>query len=184
MRQVARKVALENSRLRALLATRGVGNEDVDRYLSSFDDGESTGFNTMELGLGKDGMVGVAAAPLTPASTPASALDTLAVVAERQACCDPGVQCSPTDGRDTFPYLGHSSGPEPRPSGLPPSPSSADPRASHLEMSCTAAAQIMASMYQNGNKDLAKQALGCSESEECLVKNTFVFQLLDGAETG
>jgi len=51
-------------------------------------------------------------------------------------------------------------------------------------MSCTAAAHIMANMYRDGNNELAREALGCSGPEECLIKNTLVFQLLDSAETG
>ncbi|KAK3901353.1 hypothetical protein C8A05DRAFT_34958 [Staphylotrichum tortipilum] len=184
MRQVARKVALENARLRALLASRGVTQEDVDHYLASSSDGESGVLHTIDPALGKDGMPGIAPAPLTPASTPASALDTLAVVAEREACCGPATHCSPDDSQHISPHFPQPSYPEPSVQGQPPSPRSENAAASHLEMSCTTAAQIMASMYQDGNKDMARKALGCSGSEECLVKNTLVFQLLDSAETG
>ncbi|SPQ26251.1 b5e770e3-ee4e-4a3d-8d25-bc88b3d64abd [Thermothielavioides terrestris] len=41
MRQAARKVALENARLRSLLASCGVSAAQVDHYLASFDDRES-----------------------------------------------------------------------------------------------------------------------------------------------
>ena len=39
MQRAARKVAEENSRLRNLLASRGVARDEVDAYLRSFDDG-------------------------------------------------------------------------------------------------------------------------------------------------
>jgi hypothetical protein len=42
----------------------------------------------------------------------------------------------------------------------------------------------MANMYRNGNSELAREALGCSGPEECFVKNTLVFQLLDRGEGG
>ncbi len=196
MRQVARNVALENSRLRSLLASRGVTTEEVNHYLAIFEDQTSESLpTTASLLAPQTNKAGTLPLPPNrsgssrperdvPKGASAPALDTLAIVADAstwQTCCGPATQCSPADGRD-----GQGSVAEPsrgRPSSPPLSPNTPN-ATSHLEMSCTAAAQIMANMYRDGNKELAREALGCSGSEECMVKNTLVFQLLDSAETG
>ncbi|KAL2147932.1 hypothetical protein VTI28DRAFT_3410 [Corynascus sepedonium] len=195
MRQAARKVALENSRLRSLLASHGVANEEIDHYLASFDDQASRCLPTTALVPQTD-----EAGPLllmsnlglsrperdVPNGASTSTLDTPAVATDasvRQTCCGPTTQCSPADERDV---QAHGAEPSPQGGAASPSPSSLIPSttASHLEMSCTAAAHIMVNMYRDGNKERAREALGCPGPEECLVKNTLVFQLLDSAETG
>jgi hypothetical protein len=114
---------------------------------------------------------------------PTSALDTLAVAAgadSLQSCCGPITQCSPAVAGDaiTLPQAQLCS--RPAESAPPdPIPKTPTPTASHLEMSCTAAARIVASMYKDGSEELAREALGCSGPDECLVKNTVLFQLLD-----
>ena len=198
MRQVARNVALENSRLRSLLASRGVTADEVNQYLTSFDKQTSGGLPvTTSRPAPQTNKTGPP--PFAPhrsdlsrperdtskGALSAPALDTLAVVADasmRQTCCGPKTQCSPADTRDV---QGHVAEP-PRGRTAPPSPSPSPPStaSSHLEMSCTAAAQIMANMYRDGSKELAREALGCTGPEECMVKTTLVFQLLDRAETG
>ncbi len=106
MRQAARKVALENSRLRSLLASRGVTDEEVNRYLASLDNQASGGAPATALGVRAD------ATDLPPPvsdsdllrpvrdgvphnGTAACALETLAAAADiadvsvQQACCGP-----------------------------------------------------------------------------------------------
>ncbi|KAK3298713.1 uncharacterized protein B0H64DRAFT_80957 [Chaetomium fimeti] len=200
MRHAARKVALENSRLRALLASRGVTDEELSSYLAQFDDQPSGPLPTAALTPPTD-----EASPLparsdshsgssranrdVPDDESASGLKRLAVAADttpRQTCCGPTTRCSAIDGRDVQEPAAQPSPPadqanQPSPS---PSPNTPNTTGSHLEMSCTAAAQIMANMSRDGNKELAREALGCTGAEECLVKNTLVFQLLDSAEAG
>jgi len=195
MRQAARKVALENSRLRAFLASRGVTNEEVSHYLASFDDQASGCLPTMALApQSSEASLRPLVADLglwhperdMPRCASPPALDTRAVAADanvRQTCCGPATQCSLADERDVqglvaepFPRAGAAS-----PSLSPLLPSTTAP---HLEMSCTAAAQIIANMCRDRDKELAREALGCSGPEECRVKNTLVFQLLDSAERG
>ena len=203
MRQVARNVALENSRLRSLLASRGVTTEEVNHYLAIFEDQTSGSLpTTASLPAPQTNKAGPLPLPPNrsgssrperdvPKGASAPALDTLAIVADAstwQTCCGPATQCSPADGRDgqgsvTEPSRGRPSSPAPSPN-TPNTTASTPNSTSHLEMSCAAAAQIMANMYRDGNKELAREALGCSGSEECMVKNTLVFQLLDSAETG
>ncbi|KAK4101128.1 hypothetical protein N658DRAFT_496829 [Parathielavia hyrcaniae] len=305
MRQAARRVAIENSRLRALLSSRGVTSEQVDQYLASFDSQPSADVPTMALASrpqevpnpgplhqhrprqsqlhqndressysahsssgpygGEPGMAASQPSPHTnstgqpssaqpspaddsagfdesasvcyPSNHPISALDTLAVVADasiRQTCCGPTTQCTPAgDGLvsghvssraeptlggggvgdvrktccgpttqctpvDDGAVEGHvpprteptsnggCGGRDGAPSLESPMPDSTDsPSAattgSHLEMSCTAAAHIMANIYRDGNEERAREAMGCSGSEECFVKNTVLFQLLDNS---
>ncbi|KAH6854759.1 hypothetical protein B0I37DRAFT_39087 [Chaetomium sp. MPI-CAGE-AT-0009] len=198
MRHAARKVALENSRLKALLASRGVTDEELSRYLAQFDDQPSGCLPTATTALTPpaDEAGPLPVGPDSGSSRPnrdvpdgesACGLKKLAAAADttaRQTCCGPTTQCSLPGGRDV-----QAPAPQPCPPANPasplPSPSSPNtPGGSHLEMSCTTAAQIMANMYRDGNKELAREALGCTGPEECLVKNTLVFQLLDRAETG
>lgn len=209
MRRAARRVALENSRLRSLLASRGVTDDEVNQYLASFDNQASGTLPTTTLRPHSSPTVKVAPQPPAPdlglsrpdrdvpgdngASAP-TALDALAVVADasaRQTCCGPTTQCSPADGRDAH-RQGHIVLAEPSPctgSLASPSPGADTPpstatASSHLEMSCSAAAHIMAGMYRDGDRELVREALGCDGPGECLVKNTLVLQLLDNAEMG
>lgn len=202
MRQAARKVALENSRLRSLLASRGVTDEELNRYLAQFDDQGSGSPPAMALTPPADqpgplpprlhSGLSLPGAPKPPNrdaldGVSVSGLDNLAVAADttvRQTCCGPTTQCSlPPDGRDVQRPAAEPS-PQNSSTSTSPSANTTDTTASHLEMSCTAAAQIMANMYRDGNKERAREALGCSGPEECYVKNTLVFQLLDRVEAG
>ena len=51
--------------------------------------------------------------------------------------------------------------------------------ASPTQMSCTAAAKIIAEMQGHGDMLRAKAKLGCQADQECLVKNTSLFQALE-----
>jgi hypothetical protein len=50
-----------------------------------------------------------------------------------------------------------------------------------MEMSCTAAAHIMAGICRDSTEEKAREAMGCEGPGECFVKNTVLFQLLDSA---
>ncbi|KXX74888.1 hypothetical protein MMYC01_209039 [Madurella mycetomatis] len=243
MRQAARRVALENSRLRSLLASRGVKGEDVDQYLASFSSPASgvlpatspasqTGkidspFPVPDSVSSRHGMVsgtlcdlqttnisndtktgwatpqqipdaGDAGSTTVPGgdverlegehyqcgSAPTSALNTLAAVADAsvwQTCCGSVTQCSSPDVLD-------AQGPGAEPplcdgmaSSLPGIKSSGNMN-SHLEMSCTAAAHIMANFFRDKDEERAREVLGCTGSNECVVRNTHLLQLLDSPE--
>ena len=51
--------------------------------------------------------------------------------------------------------------------------------ASPTQMSCTAAAKIIAEMQGHGDLQRAKANLGCQADQECLVKNISLFQALE-----
>ncbi|GAB1313399.1 hypothetical protein MFIFM68171_03609 [Madurella fahalii] len=240
MRQAARRVALENSRLRSLLASRGVRDEDVDQYLASFN-GPATGAlpataptrRTEKIDLlspvsgpelsrhNMDG--GIPCEPQTtnmsepewvalqqtsdlgnarPASPPddglgkseserrpcgnasASALNTLAAVANAsgwQTGCAPATEHS---SQDALGVQGHEAQPSLGNEAASPLLSVKSPKTthSHLEMSCTAAAHIMANFCMDRDEEIAREVLGCTGPNECLVKNTHLLQLLDSSE--
>jgi hypothetical protein len=249
MRQAARAVALENSQLRSLLASRGVAREHVDQYLASAhgrasrtpptaasaprtdevhllppvaepelprqqlevnggppcdlqtttrltcegeselaalqhesdaeraEPGSGPGVNT-DRDMDKDMIPDSDGYRYDNAS--ASALDTLAAAvahgSEQQSCCGGVTQCSLPDSRE-----GPERRAEPSPSSgwAPGGPKSPTMTHSHAEMSCTAAARIMVNMLRDGDEELARESLGCAGPEECTVRNTTLFELLD-----
>ncbi|CCF40100.1 hypothetical protein CH063_10762 [Colletotrichum higginsianum] len=238
MQKAARDVAIENSRLRALLASRGVSNDQVDAYLRSFDDDPKGASSAVPITstlapilngpivlepsptqlpplqehfgqtfppepLEDDPVVkkrkfGDALLPpvLTLTPTPdvqqSSALDRLAVLADaslNRSSTQPGHPGRPLSepSRSPHPYDRTSQTP-PRPTAPPPPPPQHQqqqhqqlPAVSPHEMSCNAAARIIADMQGgNGDERKAKIALGCgAQDEECFVKNTSIFRMLD-----
>ena len=221
MRRAARAVALENSRLRNLLAANGFPPEVVSRYLASFPDlksSEVTSPQTPETPaffppaepaapLVADGGTSslqeprIADArcrrdmatfvpPYTPiagdgrnlAPTPSdntgqpSAIDKLVVLADasaQQTCCGSVTQCSGSRSQNDVEEPAPCPPQSDADSGPPPGP---------LETTCSTAANIMASLNRYGDEEMAREALGCRGTKECLVKNTVLFQLLDGVE--
>lgn len=242
MRQAARRVALENSRLRSLLASHGVRGEDVDQYLASFNSPTSEALAatapTPQIGKidsplpvsdpvsSRHSMIGGTSCDLQTTNTPydtrtgwtapqqtpgagdagstsvpggvvgrwegehyqcgnaSSALNTLAAVADAsvwQTCCGSATQCSSPNVLDA---QGHGAEPSPcdsMASSMPGVKSSRNMN-SHLEMSCTAAAHIMANFFRDRDEERAREVLGCAGSNECVVRNTHLLQLLDSPE--
>lgn len=56
------------------------------------------------------------------------------------------------------------------------------PPSSPMLMSCNTAAQIIAQMQGTGSTDHYKAKMGCKQECECLVKNTLLFQIMDGGQ--
>ena len=204
MRQAARAVALENARLRSLLALRGVSEEEIEAYLASFHHHhhhDNNNDNNNAQPSGDPTFPRQAGRPMSHAASPAPALDMLAVLADASA-----QQTGYGQSAQYLPAAMRTGGVEARgrvPEACTPSSSSSsgssgkstenakrNPSApgektasSHLEMSCTAAAEIMASIsYRDRSEELAREALGCSGPGECFVKNTKLFELLESSE--
>ncbi|UNI18524.1 hypothetical protein JDV02_004788 [Purpureocillium takamizusanense] len=131
-----------------------------------------------------------------PPVTPFDKLDVLASASVQQGCCDGRTQCalpaasSGTDSRANSP----SSTVGPSPGAVTPSSSGPHPLSpagdqafgSPMEMSCNAAAQIIAEMHgyssssgAGADRDVTRERLGCNGQSECLVKNTVLFQILE-----
>ena len=109
-------------------------------------------------------------------------LDVLASASVQQGCCDSRTQFTMpiSDSRAASPS---TAGPSPgaiTPNG-PQSMSPSDPAfaTSPMEMSCNAAAQIIAEMQGHVDRELAKERLGCNGQDECFVRNTMLFQILE-----
>jgi hypothetical protein len=160
MQAAARRVARENSQLRILLASHGVGSEDITRFIHDregyFLSNPATGpLNTAHQDCidVPEGSVQIGSVELElNTSTPNSA-QTLPNF--RSICgprhdrvLSPGI---PNDSRDRL----------------------------FLEMSCETAASIIASMRGNVDHEQVRLQLGCGGREQCIVKNTEVFQVLD-----
>ena len=106
-------------------------------------------------------------------------LSVLAHASARQDCCNGQTKCV------VPPEV--SQAPSPAATVLGSSqPHSTSPgeqnNISPLEMSCSQAARIIADMQGHGDYNLAKEALGCNSSQECIVKNSAVFQVLENQE--
>ncbi|OLN86850.1 hypothetical protein CCHL11_04599 [Colletotrichum chlorophyti] len=233
MQKAARDVAIENSRLRALLASRGVSAEQVDAYLRSFED-ESKGSPSVSMSttlapilnapivlepsptqlpplqehfsktrfppeqendnagtkrkFGETLLPPVLTLTPTPDVQQNSAMDRLAVLADaslHRSTTQPNHAAHPAPEQQQPPppppprnYVHYN-----RRSQTPPRP--ADPNThpsvtSPLEMSCNTAARIITEMQGHGDERATRLALGCrSQEEDCFVKNTSVFRVLD-----
>jgi hypothetical protein len=235
MQRAARAVALENERLRVLLAHHGVSQDEINAYLSSSESisrtpdscssrqsnaggsapkthknrqrvtvrpnskalGEAAvdssallsrtaGFLTSPVPC----LAGPFAArpkpsePDSPSTPPASSVNSNFAIGdaygevEQEAC-----QCPKSRDRDSacnsMPDLG-----EPQ-DMLPPiydhrwAPRSPSPILNSTEMSCEAAAHILAELQGHRDPEQARDDLGCTGTSDCLVRNTELFRLMD-----
>ncbi|KAL5404850.1 hypothetical protein PMIN04_012501 [Paraphaeosphaeria minitans] len=61
----------------------------------------------------------------------------------------------------------------------PPPVSEYHPASSGLEISCEAAATVIAEMRRDGDRDSIRASLGCRGQETCTIKNSTVLQIMD-----
>ncbi|TDZ29584.1 hypothetical protein CTRI78_v010710 [Colletotrichum trifolii] len=218
MQKAARDVSIENARLKALLASRGVSSDQVEAYLKSFDE-ESKASPAAPLPATLPPILSTPVV-LEPSPTQLPSLqehlskarfssepETEANGAKRKygdTLLPPVLTLTPTPDvqqaapLDKLTLLANASLNRQQPpqqqdlrrspsfhdrSQTPP-PRHADahrpPAASPNEMSCNTAARIIADM-QGYADERTRLALGCRNSDdECLVKNTNVFRVLDG----
>lgn len=196
MQRAARAVALENSRLRALLSSKGVSDYEVEKFLAS--SGEGSKAQQREVNSHCCGSEGSPTASDTPgqdtpssqASANGAATDTGDAMCLKRLVNDDGPhpfrslepwpaaratqalttgpraqsqeQESNASTRTTLPPL-HSLSPSPH------------------EMSCSAAAEIIAGAHGHGDECVARSVLGCADSSNCVIKNTQVLQVLQNS---
>ncbi|KAG6040074.1 hypothetical protein E4U41_001415 [Claviceps citrina] len=138
----------------------------------------------------------LSSATSTPAPTPAgSSFDKLDVLAsatlQQGTCCQGKTRCTTSVPPPS------SASEAPSPSTVEPSTGAVTPLSSYapelspgastvvqdfsspMEMSCNAAAAIIADMQGHSERDLAKARLGCRGRNECFVRNTVLFQILE-----
>lgn len=201
MQQAARTVAIENSRLRMLLRRRGVADNEVDAFLSSFsEENPPKGVTRVKrakrqpqpTSSGENHSQGTGPAPsqrisgMAPASPGIEnrSPDRLAVLADasaQQDCCGGKTQCTMNpNGSGTENSAQVFTNPSMNTPGTSHGATPGD-LTSPTTMSCTDAAEIVAEMQGHGDSDLAKAALGCGSQRECIVKNTALFQILEGS---
>lgn len=250
MQHAARTVALENSRLRSMLAQLGAGDTDIDAFLQSCQDREaaealssvsmrpmhhdqseperqsgaklrssaiSDNEGDLKVSRSPSSLAHIVTSMTPPSSTESepslkaesvnsryelyssydamtpqqdSPLDVLASATLQQGSCCEGKVRSTTSRR--------SSAEAPSPSTVETSTGAATPSSAYapepspvasiisqdysspMEMSCDAAAAIIAEMQGQGDRQAAKARLGCHGRTPCFVRNTTLFQLLDG----
>ncbi|KAK4169719.1 hypothetical protein QBC43DRAFT_351784 [Cladorrhinum sp. PSN259] len=237
MQRASRSIVLENQRLRALLAARGVSQHEITAHLSApaalCDTSEAlsksapTAWHRPPLGTGQTGgTVKAAARPragsrlsraadhlpsppttavssLSPAlagrappgsASPVSSVSTTGDSAMEDHRREPGQEVHYQAPWPSLPDRGFISPPfcdtpgQHASSILPPvsdcycppdSPALALDQTSRLEMSCEAAARILAEI--RGYSDAAQElsALGCMGARDCMISNTKLFQLMD-----
>ncbi|QPG96494.1 hypothetical protein C2857_004365 [Epichloe festucae Fl1] len=133
----------------------------------------------------------------TPGSSPFDKLDVLASATLQQgSCCEGKTQCT------TAPPLPTPASEAPSPSTIEPSTGAVTPLSScapelfpgastvvqdfssPMEMSCNAAAAIIAEMQGNRDREIAKSRLGCRGRNDCFVRNTMLFQMLESESGG
>jgi hypothetical protein len=187
MQLAARRVVWENSRLRVLLAHRGVSTEEIDTFLHGRLDKiaqtttsdalptiqpqhEPTPSSGQQVG-GQD-VVG------TPVCDRKKRVPKQPSTAQRQSA--PGL--SPASEHPAAFNVQQSPVVPPPGSGrfVSASPTSTaatgdDPM---LEMPCEVAAEIISGMRENGDQEQARFELGCAGRQPCNVKNLTVLQLM------
>lgn len=184
MQQAARDVAIENSRLRLLLVRSGFTNEDIDSFLQTFNDQDDV--EVQEAGAA---MVELAIAPgriphgnMSSSSSEASAIDKLAVLASasvQQGCGGGDMHYAMmSDDATTAPSTGPVT-----PALTAVNASSGDEQdfGSPLEMSSSAAAEIIAQMQAYSDGKTARHSIESDGKGECLVRNAMLLQILEAA---
>lgn len=195
IQKAARDVSIENSRLRMLLAQRGVDGPAVDAYLQSFENSPHPDTSLspaaehpldqqqQQQPVKREHSQPPPPPPLPQTSHGGRHLDPLSVLA------DASTQLQTSTTPVPAPHYSHSTR-EAKPFAPPPTtytPShpgggnaAFGPAASPLQMSCNAAARIIADMQGHVDHRQARAVLGCSPYEqECVVNNINLFRILE-----
>ncbi|KAK5993783.1 hypothetical protein PT974_07220 [Cladobotryum mycophilum] len=185
MQQAARDVAIENSRLRLLLAHNGISGQVIDGFLQSFNGQDSAEAEEQLLKM-------QAAMPSTTTGTSTSTMATLfpehAHVDKLAVLASASVQQSWHGADSNYSLASDDSTTAPSTGPVTPSSSAANTPSSNdqdfdspMEMSCDAAAQIIARMQGCGERDHPKANLGCHGQGDYLVQNSAFLQILEAA---
>lgn len=185
MQQAARTVAMENSRLKMLLQRQGISPMEITNFLESFqhedqyaddlsrsDDEHKPDVQGQWLGapssrhhrdlVDKLSVLADASVSESSASGQRSSGSVDSNIASPHSSRTVTMPTTPSQHHHDDPHMRHQ----------PPS--------SPLLMSCNTAAQIIAQMQGTGTTDQYKAKMGCKQECECLVKNTLLFQIMDG----
>ncbi|KAL7945307.1 hypothetical protein V8C42DRAFT_54551 [Trichoderma barbatum] len=179
MQQAARDVAIENSRLRLLLAHSGITIDAVENFLQSFKGQDASEAEHYAAKIATAESIAALGRPSTVATLfPEHAhVDKLAVLAS--ASMQQSASGHDSDGTITS---DDSTGPvTPSSSNLnAPSPSEVDFEAPQT-MSCDAAAHIIAQMQGCGLREPSKESLEHSGQNDYLIQNSAFLKILEAA---
>lgn len=202
MQQAARRVAGENAKLRTLLKRRGVTDEEVEEFLASDDaatirvensnrvkrrrvvsEAQSRGHCLSQSTRPDDSSAHASTPVIGSSSQTSNDFPVSAATNLQQQCCSGQTQCTmcPDEASAARP----SSDTTLEVEFLQDGDSGVSPPKSPMTMSCTAAARIVADARGHGDSESIKTSLGCcAEGEECMVKNTILFQVLEAHGMG
>jgi hypothetical protein len=179
LQQAARRVAWENERLRGLIASKGITGQEIEQYLKHCQQGViPPTLVQMERGPPIDGMAGspsttLRSSPIQSSSKPNAQQEVRPIGAEVIL-------------RDRSPIVEANSSTGFVPCSVPSVPyldaSNSDDMDAQIvpdETSCEVAADIIASMRWQGDKEEVRMELGCDGQRQCTVRNTTVFQIMD-----
>lgn len=200
MQRAARSVALENARLRSLLASKGVSEDEVEKYLASPVEGQSRREERTERVCCPERMPGGSevvardTTPNSPASTSSTATDAGAFMCLKRLVNEDGphpfgsletqLETSPNrtlsidsrarletpDSAASTPDTEQTTLPSLRMMSLSPH-----------DMSCSAAAEIIAGSHGHDDDSMARTALGCTGVSHCVIRNTQVLEVLQNS---
>ena len=198
MQRAARAVALENSRLRALLSSKGVSEGEVERYLASPVEGCQTRRPEVnDYCCGSEGRPATGTpetrgqrTPSSPVSSSSTVTDTGAIMCLKRLVNDDGphpfgtLELQPAELTTRALTMDLQAQTQERESNTSPRTSLPPLHSLSLsphEMSCTAAAEIIAGAHGHGDECLARLVLGCADSSNCVIRNTQVLQVLQNS---
>jgi hypothetical protein len=185
MQQAARDVAIENSRLKLLLAHNGITVEAVENFLQSFKGQDASEAEQYAAKIATAESI----AALGRASTVATLFPEHAHVDKLAVLASASMQQSVSSGHDSDTTItsddsttGPSTGPvTPNSSNMnAPSPSEADFEAPQT-MSCDAAAHIIAQMQGCGLREPSKGNLENNSQSDYLIQNSAFLKILEAA---
>ncbi|KAF3169460.1 hypothetical protein EYR41_007678 [Orbilia oligospora] len=168
MQRAARKVALENKRLRMLLQQKGVSSAEVDRYVSSF-----------ESGLQFEAPRDLVSRHRKSQNFALNEIYQKVVSHSPGSSENEGVPSNMDDGVVTLGSKNMTLGDTIAKSRCEGIESSTSPADSGFETSCEKAADIILQMRGDDDEQSVFSRLGCGRPGSCTMRNTTIFQLLD-----
>ncbi|KAK5988119.1 hypothetical protein PT974_12259 [Cladobotryum mycophilum] len=185
MQEAARRVNIENQRLKQLLNLRGVSEDEIQQYLSSSEiSSQATSSASHPQPFTVRGMASeTVSVDFESTSIGRKSLDNQAEKAEsplEQLVETPDddhldLAVSPSPGDENTCQEQQGSRERLQSPGFT-SPTS--PKVKY-ETSCDTAAAILVQLHANTDDERARAALGCTGTNNCSVKNTEFFQLMD-----
>ena len=183
MQRAARGVAAENATLRSMLRRRGVSDGEIEQFLRSAP-GNSNYEEPNE-----------AAKAQQPEFLTLPPSYRSMEVSQRQSgvfeptvigkeCCDGKTTCSLSPGENAVRPGANTGSVQPAsfaPNAMAGATTTTMDYNSATTMSCNTAARILADMQGHEDTRRTRASLGCVGQDECIVKNTALFQILDGS---